>query len=115
MRGAAMGDLFDGPAYPATPGWKQGTTSCAAARKITPRAPGLRDEVLRVIREAGSNGLTADEAAKALGKTEFAIRPRLTELGPRHGKLIRNSGAKRTNESGAEAIVWIAVPQEEER
>lgn len=115
MRGAAMGDLFDGPAYPATPGWKQGTTSRAAARKIAKRAPSLRDEVLRVIRESGSNGLTADEAARLLGKTEFAIRPRLTELGPRHGKLIRNSGAKRTNESGAEAIVWVAVATEEER
>lgn len=108
MRGAAIGDLFDGPAYPATPGWKEGTTSRAAARKIAPRAPGLRDEVLRVIREAGARGLTADEAARALGKTEFAIRPRLTELGPKHLAKIRKSGAKRPNESGVDAIVWVA-------
>lgn len=112
--GAAIGDLFDRPSYPETPGFKESTTSRSAARKIAPRAPGLRDRVLSAILQAGSNGLTADEAAKQLGETAFAIRPRLTELGPRHMKKIckTKNGDKRPNDSGVDATVWVGATQE---
>lgn len=89
------------------PGWKEPTTSRAAAMAMSGRAPHLRDEVLRVVSDAGDAGLTADEAAKLLGKTPFAIRPRLTELGPKYMKKLRPNGARRKNDSGHSAIVWV--------
>ena len=95
--------------YPYTPGFKtdQPETSINAAKKETSRAATLREqcyEVLEHARKVGINGHTADEVARYLGKTEFSIRPRLSEL----SKLLRivDSGIRRKNQSGHNAVVW---------
>lgn len=110
-----MPDLFDWkPAreYPETPGFKERTTSREAARKIAPRAQTLRDQVLITLRVAWPGGLTADEVARKIGKREFSVRPRLSELrtaGEIMPAMLAPAGRplRRPNESGVDAIVWV--------
>lgn len=99
-----MHDLFS---YPVQPGFKDRTTSRDAAREMEQRAPRLRDQVLRIVKASGDYGCTADEAAHKLNKTEFAVRPRLTELSKM--AKIRRTDMRRKNASGLNAIVWAAV------
>lgn len=101
-------DLFEftPPAtYPEVPGCKEPTTSREAARKIAGRAPSLRDQVRTTLEVAWPGGLTADEVAGKMGKREFSIRPRLSEL--REMGEIMPTAARRKNESGVDAIVWV--------
>jgi hypothetical protein len=66
----------------------------------------VRKEVLDYLCEH-PEGATADEIATAIHRSFFTVRPRLTELGPRHMKLIEDSGTRRANaSSGRAAIVW---------
>lgn len=93
------------------PGYKEHTTSKAAAKKVAPRAPGLRAQALDALRKGWPAGLTPDEIAAATGKTEFAIRPRITEL--KELRAIEKMTVKgivqvRPNASGANATVWVA-------
>lgn len=104
-----MSDLFDWtppPGYPERPGWKEPTTSRDAAEKVEPIVATLRDQVLSAMRIAWPSGLTADEAAAKLGRSEFSIRPRLSEL--RKMEAIEPTTARRPNASGMSAIVWVA-------
>lgn len=108
-----MPDLFDwSPSqYPRSPGAKERTTSAEAARKTKPRAQGLRDRVLIELRKVWPEGLTADEVAARVGKKEFSIRPRLSELRALRAVQPRTTNGvvdKRDNESGMAAIVWVA-------
>ena len=64
----------------------------------------VRNDVLAWLR-AHPDGATADEIALELRRSPFTIRPRCTELG-RTG-LIHDSGARRKNASGRNAIVWV--------
>lgn len=108
-------DLFDWtpPAgYPSAPGFKERTTSKAAARKIAPRAQTIRDQVYATLRNVWPAGLTADEVALRIGRREFSVRPRLSEL--RAASEIMpatwaadGSALRRANESGVDAIVWV--------
>lgn len=109
-----MSDLFDWkpkPGYPSQPGWKEPTTSRDAAEKIKPIARTLRDQVLQTLRVVWPEGLTADEVAAKMGRKEFSIRPRLSELRelraiePRTTKSVVD---RRNNSSGMSAIVWVA-------
>lgn len=95
--------LFD-QRYPKVPGHKVGGTSRAAAEKIKPRAPTLRDAVLSLMSDAA---LTADECASKLNKSVLSVRPRLSELFAM-GKIF-DTGRTRRNESGVSAVVWRAV------
>lgn len=88
--------------YPITPGAQPRETSHAAAGHAARTAPRLRALALAAVR--GSQGLTADEVARQLGLSILSIRPRLTELA-RLGK-VRDSGLRRRNISGRNAIVW---------
>lgn len=97
-----MIDLF---AYPHAPGAQDRDTSQAAAEGIAPRAPKLREMALAILER--SNGLTADQVAARLGLSILSIRPRITEL-TRLGK-VRDTGERRPNASGKNAIVWAAV------
>ncbi|ALJ15333.1 hypothetical protein [Sphingopyxis macrogoltabida] len=97
-----MTDLFT---YPHAPGAQDRDTSRAAAAEIAPETPQLRARALAVVER--SNGLTADEVAGKLGLSILSIRPRLTELS-RLGK-VRDSGQRRPNVSGRNAIVWAPV------
>ena len=97
-----MSDLFT---YPCAPGAQDRDTSQAAAESVAPEAHQLRAKALAVLER--SNGLTADEVAGRLGLSILSIRPRLTELS-RLGK-VRDSGLRRRNASGRNAIVWAPI------
>lgn len=104
-----MADLFDWadpvPSYPSSPGFKERTTSRDAARKIAARAPTLREQVFATLRNVWPAGLTADEVALRIGRREFSVRPRLSEL--RALNQIMPTTLRRPNESGVDAIVWV--------
>jgi len=98
-------DLLDWtPRYPVTPGAKAPGTSTEAAEAMRPRAGILRAKVLACLR---AQSLTADECADALGESVLAIRPRLSEL--RALNQITDTGERRQNDSGRNAIVWRAA------
>jgi hypothetical protein len=66
----------------------------------------VRKEVLDYLGEH-PEGATADEIAAAIKRSPFTVRPRCVELGPRHMKLIEDTGVRRPNaSSGRAAIVW---------
>lgn len=97
-----MTDLFR---YPQKPGAQDRDTSRAAAEHADETAPQLRARALAVLER--SKGLTADEVAGRLGLSILSIRPRVTELA-RLGK-VRDSGLRRRNASGRNAIVWAPI------
>jgi DNA-directed RNA polymerase specialized sigma24 family protein len=101
-----MRDLFDEPpsGYPASPGYKESTTSRDAARKIAPRVKTLREQVLVTLQAVWPLGLTADEVAAKMGKSILSVRPRLSEL--RLANEIVPTTARRPNDSGVDATVW---------
>jgi predicted HTH transcriptional regulator len=91
--------------YPDYPGHRGQDTSKAAAQALAPRLNHLQEKALASIREYG--GLTREQVPE---KTEIAaksIEPRVSEL--RKKGLIVDSGKRRKNVSGKEAIVWVAV------
>ena len=96
-------DLFS---YPNRAGYKEHTTSKAAAASMDGKLSNLQQSVLLAIRNA-PDGLTADEAALHIGETVLTVRPRCAEL--RELNKIVDSGALRKNTSGRNAIVWTAV------
>lgn len=79
-------------------------TSAAAGHGVRHYATTLREEVLAVIAAAGPDGLTADHAARLLGASVLAVRPRVSEL-KRLGR-IEATGERRRNASGMRAAVW---------
>jgi hypothetical protein len=79
-------------------------TSKKAARDV--RAGTLMDTCLRAIREADF-GLTIEELSSCTGISIVSVSPRMKPLVKRG--LIKDSGKRRKNSSGYEAIVWKAV------
>ena len=100
--------LGDDPAerYPTSPGFKAQGTSRDAASAMKRKAENLRTLVLAVLEQYGPRGLTADEAAANINMSPLAIRPRFTELGPKHFDKIERTGERRWNLSGLKATVW---------
>ena len=92
--------------YPDAPGHRNVDTSIAAANAIAPKMGRLQRMAEAAIREAGLYGLTADELAARLDMDRYSIQPRTSEL--RRKGLIRDSGLRRPNATGKQAIVWIA-------
>ena len=92
-------DLFDRD--PAGPGAAPVDTSIDAAEHVRPQVSPLREKCLTVL---SRGGFTADEIAERLGESILTIRPRVTEL----NKLckIKDTGVRRPNSSGRNAIVW---------
>lgn len=76
-------------------------TRRAARESMAERVPRLRAAVLAAL-EAGP--LTADEIADRIGETVLATRPRVTEL--HQDGLLYDTGHRRPNSSGRNAIVW---------
>jgi hypothetical protein len=99
-------DLFSH--YPFVPGARHTDTSVAAADSIAPQVTHLRRVVLDAIRAAGAAGLTADECAARVDLSPLTVRPRVCEL--REMLFVIDSGKRRANHSGRNAIVWIATP-----
>lgn len=93
-------------AYPDAPGRRNVETSIAAANALAPKLGRLQHMAQAAIRDAGAQGLTADELAAWLDMDRWSIQPRTSEL--RRKGLIRDSGQRRPNATGKQAIVWIA-------
>lgn len=92
--------------YPDAPGHRKVDTSIAAAISLAPNLGRLQQLALDAIREAGWLGHTADELAARLEMDRYSIQPRTSEL--RRKGLIRDSGQRRPNATGKQAIVWVA-------
>ena len=93
--------------YPDAPGHRGVDTSVAAAVALSPALGRLQQMARLAIAAAGDRGLTADELAATLHLSRWSIQPRTTEL-KRKG-LVRDSGQRRANVTGKDAIVWVAV------
>ena len=89
--------------YPASPGFKERTTSRDAAKAVSSRAKTLREKVLQALQ---TRPMTADEVAAFIGESVLSTRPRLSEL-VKLG-LIWPTDDRRENESGLKATVWTA-------
>lgn len=88
-------------------GYKAEGTSRDAAIAVSSTLNERQREAFDAICAAGENGLTADECAILIGRDEKAVRPRFTELGPKHLGLIEKvPGVRRANESGLKAQAW---------
>jgi hypothetical protein len=81
------------------------TTSRDAAKSIQKLTARWCVEVLRLISDAGANGLTCDEVIEVLGRPHQSLSPRVTQLS--QSGFIVDSGTKRTTRGGRSAIVWI--------
>lgn len=90
--------------YPNSPGHRNVDTSIAAAEAVKPRTAILREKCLAYVKRWGMTGSTADECAAYLRESVLSIRPRFTEL--LRTNLIEDTGTRRKNESGRNAIVW---------
>lgn len=110
-----MTDLFDWtppPGYPNAPGWKERTTSRDAAKAMGITGCRMRDDLLTLYRALWPAGMTADEAAAKIGRSLFAVRPRITELrrlGELHPALLvgAEKSLRRPNASGMMATVLV--------
>lgn len=94
-------------AYPTTPGHRGVDTSVAAAEAVARIAGPLRRIVFMAVHEAGGRGLTIDELAAVTKLPRYSVQPRTTEL--KHDRRIRDSGRRRPNASGCNAIVWVVA------
>lgn len=82
-------------------------TEIAAALSIVGTSGDKRFEILRVIANAGLEGLTQWQI---IDKTDFlrsSVSGRVRDLVL--GEWVRNSGRKRIEKTGRPAIVWIAT------
>jgi hypothetical protein len=86
--------------YPEGAGWKEPTTSKAAASTVD--ASRLRAVVRECLVVHGA--MTADECASRLHLSVLTIRPRFSEL--RAKGEITDTGIRHFNLSGKRAIVW---------
>jgi predicted ArsR family transcriptional regulator len=94
--------LDDPPSrYPLAPGFRDTDTSRAAAESMRDSAA-IRGAVLRCFEARGP--MTADECAAQLRLSLLTVRPRVTEL--KHLGMVRDTGVRRPNASGRNAIVW---------
>ena len=92
--------------YPNAPGHRNVDTSVAAGFDLAPALGRLQRMAEAAISEAGERGLTADELAARLELDRWSIQPRTSEL--RRKGRIRDSGKRRPNWTGKQAIFWVA-------
>lgn len=92
--------------YPRTAGYKEETTSKAAAERIegSGRAASIRDRLMALFK--AGRVLTCYQAGEELGVSQFAVRPRLTELG-QQGKIQKYW--KKVGPDGKEVWAWGLV------
>lgn len=90
--------------YPDAPGHRGIATSIEAAAAITPVLGKLQRAVLRALSGAGERGATTNELAEILAIDRGSVQPRTSELRRQH--LIMDSGRRRPNANGKNAIVW---------
>lgn len=98
------------PLFAENPPARRGqATQQAAAWMIRSHAASARARVLSYIESKRATGATIEELSICLGMKESTVCGRISELRDRY-ELIVDSGQRRRTSSGAEAIVWIAVP-----
>jgi len=97
-------DLFD----PETIARVTRRTSIDAMLSVEPRAPNLRTRIWRALARLGPH--TPDEIAEHLGENILSVRPQFTLLTKEN--KIGDTGQRRRNDSGREAMVWQALPPE---
>lgn len=103
----AQTELFRKPALSnSTP------TSDAAARAIEPKRPRLWWTIFRALQNNPA-GLTAEELEGVTGMAGNTIRPRLVELC--ETQLVTKTERTRKTRRGHDAVVYVAVPQYNER
>lgn len=81
-------------------------TSDEAYAAFASKAPTFRAIVHKVLC-SHPNGLTVDETCAITKLPRYQLQPRFTELLKK--EMIRDTGARRRNVSGAKAIVWRAT------
>lgn len=91
--------------YPDHPGTKAGSpeTAFKAADRVAGVAGSHRDLILAEL-QAEPNGLCSDEIGKRVGLTQYAVRPRISEL-YRDGKVARTE-QRTVNAEGNSVMVW---------
>lgn len=104
-----MKDLFGDEIYPEAPGFTDLNTSREAAKKVEPKASGVREDCYTCILHS-RDGMTADQVALRLDKSVLYIRPRLSELFAA-GRIIKTT-RRRKNRSGLSAAIYV-VPNRE--
>ena len=98
-------DMFD----PAPPYQRTSDTSRAAAESLSNTAVS-RERVFKAIRACGQRGATDQELQTMLRLVVNAEIPRRWEL-VNQGR-VRDSGCRRKNRSGRNAVVWIATDEQ---
>ena len=92
--------LFD---YPLQAGFKASSPDTSRESAKSTDAGTLRTAALQALK---FGSLTADEVAHKLGMSILSIRPRLSEL--RKLGAVKDTGIRRKNSSGKNAVVWSA-------
>ncbi len=92
------------PYYNGT-GYRPTDTSFAAADHAAGTSEQVRKKIVAAITSTGP--MTADETARVLDLSVLTVRPRFTEL--RLTGKIRDTGRRRKNDSGRNAIVWAVA------
>ncbi len=92
--------------YPTENNHRGVDTSREAAEMVAPLANRLRAVVHGILFDH-PKGLTVDEVCKIADMPRYSLQPRHTEL--RKMGMIRDTGERRFNQSGARAIVWRAT------
>lgn len=92
--------------YPVIPGHRGIDTSIEAAEMVATKTSRLRRLVINTLCEHPEN-LTVDQVCAITKRPRYSLQPRFSEL-LKLG-LIRDTGERRENVSGARAKVWRAV------
>ncbi len=92
--------------YPTENNHRGVDTSIAAAELAATGASYLRRVVVKTLCDHPEN-LTVDQTCSIANYPRYSLQPRFTEL--RKLGLIRDTGERRPNVSGASAKVWRAV------
>jgi len=93
------------PRYPRVAGHHASAPATSRLAALSVPAGTYRHLALSALLSEGP--MTADEVADFVGESLLTIRPRMTEL-KRLG-LLRDTGARRANASGRQAVVWEAA------
>jgi Fic family protein len=78
----------------------------SAKRSIEKLAPGMRERLHKLVKAAGANGLTCDEAEVVTDMPHQTVSARFNEMA-KMGQIVSNE--KRATRSGRKACVWVAL------
>src|SRR5882724_1407718 len=93
--------------YPASPGWREPTTSREGAERVARCADVIRARVLTLL-AAIPAGLSVHEIAARMRLPVSSVAPRISQL--RNDSRIKRSGRRRRNASGSTAHIWVMWP-----